>query len=303
MQAPSRRCRETTKTSPRHPGDTTKTPQRHHRDTKIAKEIAKQIANLDCHQDTIDITETPQNSTNTPPRHHRNTTKTPLTQLRPKTPRDHRYHWDTTTAPPRDHQPPRQPRDASETPPKHHRDTSKTPPRHHWDITETPPRRHWKSLGPRHRPGWQPWTRRCASAFRVYNPKLSLVGKTRRCPSAFRVNNPKLLEEFLSCRIVILNHRLAESSFILGAMLISFSFASHITTVLRTSPQCWEVPPTSRSRIMSTANASAASTVRNDLAIQGPSDQVPPSWRKMPESESSFRCEDDQQCATPQLTA
>ena len=146
MQAPSRRCRETTKTSPRHPGDTTKTPQRHHRDTKIAKEIAKQIANLDCHQDTIDITETPQNSTNTPPRHHRNTTKTPLTQLRPKTPRDHRYletprrhHRETTNHQGNPEMQARHLRNITETLARHHRDTTETSLRRLRDATGS----HW----------------------------------------------------------------------------------------------------------------------------------------------------------------
>ena len=283
---PCRHLPDAAERLPRHHRDTPETPPKHHRDTTETPRLPRRlpsrlpilIAIKTPPRHHGDTTELHKHTTKTPQKHHQDTTDTTKAKNTKGPPIPLRHHDGTTERPPTT----KATRDASETPPKHHRDTSKTPPRHHWDITETPPRRYWKSLGPRHRPGWQPWT--------------------RQCPSAFRVNNPKLLEEFLSCRIVILNHRLAESSFILGAMLISFSFASHITTVLRTSPQCWEVPPTSRSRIMSTANASA-STVRNDLAIQGPSDQVPPSWRKMPESESSFRCEDDQQCATPQLTA
>ena len=61
-----------------------------------------------------------------------------------------------------------QPRGTSE-PPRDNRDTTNT---HHRDTTETT-----IETPPRHRPGRQPGTLRRPSAFRVNNPKLSLLGK------------------------------------------------------------------------------------------------------------------------------
>ena len=138
-ETPRKHRQDTTEASPRHKQDTTWTPPGHHRDTTETPPRYQR-----------DTTETP------PPRHRRDTTKIPP-----------RHHRDTTETPPRHHQ------DTTETP---HQDTTETPPRYHRDTTDTPPWNHRDTTEtPRQRPG-RPWTRRRPTAFRVNNPKLSLLG-------------------------------------------------------------------------------------------------------------------------------
>ena len=129
------------------------------------------------------------NTTNTtPPRYNQDTVNTLNQHGQPL-----RHHGDTTETPPRHHRdatktPPRhrrrQRRDTtetlSETSPRQYRDTTETPPRHHrvryttetGDTTETPPRHHRDTAqAGRRKPDG------AHSAFRVNNPKLSLLGK------------------------------------------------------------------------------------------------------------------------------
>ena len=109
----------------------------------------------------------------TPARYHPETLQKPPTALNQEiagsteTPR---YDRDITKAPVRHHQSTtRHHRDTTGTLPRHYRDTTERPLNHHEEITdktETPPRHHRR----------QPVTGRRPSAFRVNNPKLSLVG-------------------------------------------------------------------------------------------------------------------------------